>query len=277
MVMTDPIADMLTRIRNANRQHHETVMVPASKLKADIAEILKNEGFIKGYKVEGEGPIKNINITLKYRGNDRVITDLKRISKPGLRVYAKVNEIPKVLNGLGNKIINVPEGVTVDIAADNTVTVTGAKGTLVRQFSPVITINKEDNVITVARSSEQKTHKQLHGTTRALLANMIEGVHEGFKKQLEIVGIGYRGQMKGNTLVLNIGYSHQVEIEAEEGVTIETPNNTTIVVSGISKERVGQVAAQIREVRKPEPYKGKGIKYSDERIIRKEGKTAGKK
>ena len=168
------------------------------------------------------------------------------------------------MSRVGNKIINVPEGVTVDIAADNTVTVTGAKGTLVRQFSPVITINKEDNVITVARSSEQKTHKQLHGTTRALLANMIEGVHEGFKKQLEIVGIGYRGQMKGNTLVLNIGYSHQVEIEAEEGVTIETPNNTTIVVSGISKERVGQVAAQIREVRKPEPYKGKGIKYSDE-------------
>ena len=109
------------------------------------------------------------------------------------------------MSRVGNKIINVPEGVTVDIAADNTVTVTGAKGTLVRQFSPVITINKEDNVITVARSSEQKTHKQLHGTTRALLANMIEGVHEGFKKQLEIVGIGYRGQMKGNTLVLNIG------------------------------------------------------------------------
>ena len=116
------------------------------------------------------------------------------------------------MSRVGNKIINVPEGVTVNIATDNTVTVTGPKGTLVRQFSPVITINQEDNVITVARSSEQKTHKQLHGTTRALLANMIEGVHEGFKKQLEIVGIGYRGQMKGNTLVLNIGYSHQVEV-----------------------------------------------------------------
>ena len=106
---------------------------------------------------------------------------------------------------------------------------------------------------------------------------MIEGVHVGFKKELEIVGIGYRGQMKGNTLVLNIGYSHPVEVEGEEGVKIETPSNTKIVVSGISKERVGQVAAQIREVRKPEPYKGKGIKYVDERIIRKEGKTAGKK
>ena len=176
------------------------------------------------------------------------------------------------MSRVGNKIINVPEGVTVDIAADNTVTVTGPKGTLVRQFSPVITIKQEENV-----STEQKTHKQLHGTTRALLANMIEGVHVGFKKELEIVGIGYRGQMKGNTLVLNIGYSHPVEIEGEEGVTIETPSNTKIVVSGISKERVGQVAAQIREVRKPEPYKGKGIKYVDERIIRKEGKTAGKK
>ena len=114
MVMTDPIADMLTRIRNANRQHHETVMVPASKLKVDIAEILKNEGFIKGYKVEGEGPIKNIVITLKYRGNERVITDLKRISKPGLRVYAKVNEIPKVLNGLGIVILSTSQGVITD-------------------------------------------------------------------------------------------------------------------------------------------------------------------
>ena len=114
MVMTDPIADMLTRIRNANRQHHETVMVPASKVKVDIAEILKNEGFIKGYKVEGEGPIKNIVITLKYRGNERVITDLKRISKPGLRVYAKVNEIPKVLNGLGIVILSTSQGLMTD-------------------------------------------------------------------------------------------------------------------------------------------------------------------
>ncbi len=114
MGMTDPIADMLTRIRNANRQHHETVMVPASKLKVDIAEILKNEGFIKGYKVEGEGPIKNIVITLKYRGNERVITDLKRISKPGLRVYAKVNEIPKVLNGLGIVILSTSQGLMTD-------------------------------------------------------------------------------------------------------------------------------------------------------------------
>ena len=181
------------------------------------------------------------------------------------------------MSRIGNKIINVPEGVTVEVATDNTVTVKGAKGTLVRKFSPVITIEQDANVITVKRSSDAKKDKQLHGTTRALLANMVEGVSNGFKKELEIVGIGYRGQMKGNKLVLNIGYSHQVEIEPEEGVKIETPSQTQIVVSGISKERVGQVAAEIRAVRKPEPYKGKGIKYVNERIIRKEGKTAGKK
>ena len=181
------------------------------------------------------------------------------------------------MSRIGNKAIHVPEGVTVEVATDNTVTVKGAKGTLVRKFSPVITIEQDANVITVKRSSDAKKDKQLHGTTRALLANMVEGVSNGFKKELEIVGIGYRGQMKGNKLVLNIGYSHQVEIEAEEGVTIETPSQTSIVVSGISKERVGQVAAEIRAVRKPEPYKGKGIKYVNERIIRKEGKTAGKK
>ena len=176
------------------------------------------------------------------------------------------------MSRIGNKIITVPEGVTVEIADDNTVTVTGSKGTLVKQFSPVISFKQEGNEITVVRSSEEKHVKQLHGTTRALLANMIEGVHNGYSKTLEIVGIGYRGQMKGNTLVLNIGFSHQVEIEAEEGVKVETPNPNTIVVSGIDKERVGQMAALIRSKKKPEPYKGKGIKYADEVIRRKVGK-----
>ncbi len=181
------------------------------------------------------------------------------------------------MSRVGNKIISIPEGVTVEITNDNTVTVTGTKGTLVRQFSPVITIEQNEGVITVKRNSEQKTHKQLHGTTRAVLANMIEGVHTGYSKTLEIVGIGYRAAMQGSKLVLNMGYSHPVEIAVEEGITIETPSQTKIIVSGINKERVGHVAAIIREVRKPEPYKGKGIRYSGERIIRKEGKTAGKK
>lgn len=181
------------------------------------------------------------------------------------------------MSRIGNKIIMVPEGVKVDIADDNTVTVTGSKGTLVRQFSPLINIDLNGNEIKVSRTSEQKSVKQLHGTTRALLANMIEGVHNGYEKTLEIVGIGYRAQMKGDVLVLNVGFSHQVEIKGEEGVKIETPNQTTIKVSGISKERVGEIAARIRAVKKPEPYKGKGIKYSNEKILRKEGKTAGKK
>ncbi len=181
------------------------------------------------------------------------------------------------MSRVGNKLINVPEGVKVEIAEDNTVTVTGAKGTLVEKFSSAIVIEIEGNIIKVKRTSEEKHVKQLHGTTRALLANMIEGVHNGFEKTLEIVGIGYRAAMQGSKLVLNVGYSHPVEIESEEGVKIETPNQNTIKVSGISKERVGEISARIRAVRKPEPYKGKGIKYSDERIIRKEGKTAGKK
>ena len=181
------------------------------------------------------------------------------------------------MSRVGNKIINVPEGVTVEVASDNTVTVKGAKGTLVKQFSPAISIHQEGAVITVKRSSEEKTVKQLHGTTRALLANLIKGVSEGYKIDLEIVGIGYRAQVQGNKLVLNVGYSHPVEIIPEEGVKIEAPTATSVSVSGIDKERVGEYAARIRAVRKPEPYKGKGIKYVGEHIIRKEGKTAGKK
>ena len=181
------------------------------------------------------------------------------------------------MSRIGNKLIDVPEGVKIEVADDNTVTVTGAKGTLVKQFSPLIKLDIDGAQITCVRANEDKKTKQLHGTTRALLANMIEGVSKGYSKKLEIVGIGYRGQMKGDKLVLNVGYSHQVEIEGEEGVKIETPSQTEIVVSGIDKERVGEIAARIRAVRKPEPYKGKGIKYTDERIIRKEGKTAGKK
>ena len=181
------------------------------------------------------------------------------------------------MSRVGNKIINVPEGVTVEVASDNTVTVKGAKGTLVKQFSPAISIEQEGTVITVKRSSEEKTVKQLHGTTRALLANMIEGVSKGYKIDLEIVGIGYRAQVQGNKLVLNVGYSHPVEIIPEEGVKIEAPTATSVSVTGIDKERVGEYAARIRAVRKPEPYNGKGIKYVGEHIIRKEGKTAGKK
>ncbi|RRC92794.1 50S ribosomal protein L6 [Erysipelotrichaceae bacterium OH741_COT-311] len=181
------------------------------------------------------------------------------------------------MSRIGNKTITVPAGVEITITGSNEVTVKGPKGTLTRQFSPLIGIKVEDGVVTCTRANEEKHTKQLHGTTRALLNNMIEGVHTGFTKVLEIVGIGFKAALSGNKLVLNVGYSHPVEFVAEEGVKIEVPSATEVRVSGIDKQRVGELAANIRATRKPEPYKGKGIRYKGEKIRRKEGKTAGKK
>lgn len=181
------------------------------------------------------------------------------------------------MSRIGNKTITVPAGVEITITGSNEVTVKGPKGTLTRQFSPLIGIKVEDGVVTCTRANEEKHTKQLHGTTRALLNNMIEGVHTGFTKVLEIVGIGFKAALSGNKLVLNVGYSHPVEFVAEEGVKIEVPSATEVRVSGIDKQRVGELAANIRATRKPEPYKGKGIRYKGEQIRRKEGKTAGKK
>ena len=181
------------------------------------------------------------------------------------------------MSRIGNKAITVPEGIEVIIAQGNEVTVKGPKGELTRQFSPIMLIELNDGILTVARPNEEKHSKQLHGTTRALLANMIEGTLNGYKKSLELVGIGYRANIVGTKLTINIGYSHPVIFEVEQGVIVACPTQTEIVVSGIDKQRVGEWAANIRAVRKPEPYLGKGIKYKGEIIRRKEGKTAGKK
>jgi large subunit ribosomal protein L6 len=181
------------------------------------------------------------------------------------------------MSRIGNKAITVPAGIEVIIAAGNEVTVKGPKGELTRQFSPLMLIELNDGILTVARPNEEKHTKQLHGTTRALIANMIEGTLNGYKKALELVGIGYRANIVGTKLTINIGYSHPVIFEVEPGVTIACPSQTEIVVTGIDKQRVGEWAANIRAVRKPEPYLGKGIKYKGEIIRRKEGKTAGKK
>jgi large subunit ribosomal protein L6 len=173
--------------------------------------------------------------------------------------------------------IAVPAGVDVKIDG-STVTVKGPKGTLTRTVSSNITVTLDNGVITVTRPNDLKENRSLHGLTRTLIANMVQGVNEGFKKELEINGIGYRAAKQGKDLVMNLGYSHQVIIPEIDGITIEVPNNTTIVVNGIDKQVVGQVAAEIREKRPPEPYKGKGIRYQGERIIRKEGKAGkGKK
>ncbi len=178
------------------------------------------------------------------------------------------------MSRIGNKTITIPAGCELSISEGNEVTVKGPKGTLVRQFSPLVEIKVDGTEVKCVRANDEKHTKQLHGTTRALLNNMIVGTTEGYKKTLEIVGIGYKAALEGNVLDLDVGYSHDIKFPIEEGITIEVPNPTTIVVSGIDKQRVGEVAAQIRGFRKPEPYKGKGIRYKGEFVRHKEGKTA---
>lgn len=181
------------------------------------------------------------------------------------------------MSRIGKMPISVPAGVEVK-NDNNTITVKGPKGELTKQFSKELTINIADGVITVSRPSDDKMHRSLHGLTRTLIANMVEGVTNGFSKTLEIEGIGYRAAKQGNKVNLNLGFSHPVIIEETDLVKLDVPQPNKIVVSSIDKQAVGQVAAEIREKRPPEPYKGKGIRYAGERIIRKEGKAGkGKK
>ena len=180
------------------------------------------------------------------------------------------------MSRIGNKTINVPAGVTVDVQEGNFVVVKGPKGELSFQFNQDININIDGNVINVVRPSESKEHRTIHGTTRAVLNNMVVGVSEGFKKALEIKGVGYRAQLSNGKLVINAGYSNPVEMEIPAGLQVEVPKNTEIIISGADKQLVGEFAANVRKIRKPEPYKGKGIRYADEHIRRKEGKKASK-
>ncbi len=176
------------------------------------------------------------------------------------------------MSRIGKKPVAIPDGVTVSL--DGTVlTVKGPKGELKREFHPDMIINIGEKEITVERPTDNKEHRALHGTTRSLINNMIEGVTKGFERSLELVGVGYRASKSGKKLVLNVGYSHPVEIEPEEGLDIEVPSQTKVIVKGIDKERVGALAANIRAVRPPEPYKGKGIRYEGEYVRRKVGKT----
>ncbi len=177
------------------------------------------------------------------------------------------------MSRVGRLPIAIPAGVTVTVTPDNVVTVKGPKGELTKAMSKEINIAIEENQVVVTRPSDVKEHRALHGLTRALINNMVIGVTNGYAKTLQLIGVGYRATAKGKGLTLNLGFSHPVEIEAVEGITFELPDSTTVVVRGIDKELVGDVAADIRTWRKPEPYKGKGIKYSDEVIRRKEGKT----
>jgi len=177
------------------------------------------------------------------------------------------------MSRIGKKPIDMPKGVKIDIQAGNVITVTGPKGTLSRQFTPDIMITQNENILNVARPDDSESHKALHGLTRTLLANMVSGVTTGFTKALEINGTGYRVAKVGVNLVFQVGYSHPVEVDPPEGITFAVDGLTKCSVTGIDKELVGQVAAQIRAIRKPEPYKGKGIKYAEEVVRRKAGKA----
>jgi large subunit ribosomal protein L6 len=176
------------------------------------------------------------------------------------------------MSRIGRLPIAVPSGVDVTIEGRN-VTVKGPKGTLSRALHPDMTLSREDGTLVVTRPTEQKTHKQLHGLTRTLVNNMVVGVTDGYRKGLEITGVGYRAALSGKKLQLNLGYSHQIEIDPPEGITFEVENPTRLAVVGIDKELVGQIAAKVRATRKPEPYKGKGVRYAGEYIRRKAGKA----
>ncbi len=180
------------------------------------------------------------------------------------------------MSRIGNAIIEIPAGVTVD-AKDGVLTVKGPKGTLTQSYDTVITPNVEGNVIRFTRANELATTKAKHGLYRALCANMVKGVTEGFKKTLIVNGVGWKVSKQGKKLVMNVGFSHPVEIDEIDGIAIECPSQTEIVLSGIDKEKIGQFAAKVRGVREPEPYHGYGIRYSDEVIDRKVGKAAGAK
>ena len=179
------------------------------------------------------------------------------------------------MSRIGNRELTIPAGVTVTVN-ENVVTVKGAKGELSLKLTDGIKLNIEENGLTVETSGKTKFANAMHGTTNSLIKNMIKGVSEGYSKGLEIIGVGYRFQVRGNVLVVNAGYSHPVELAIPQGLTIETVSNTEITVNGIDKELVGEFAAKVRKVRKPEPYKGKGVRYKDEFIRRKEGKKASK-
>jgi len=180
------------------------------------------------------------------------------------------------MSRIGRTPIAVPAGVDIKVSETNVVTVKGPKGTLERAICPDISINVDGATINVTRPTDEPRHRSLHGLSRSLVSNMVTGVSDGFKKELDIVGIGYRATKEGNRLVMNLGFSHQVIIEETENITIDVPSPNKVIINGIDKQEVGQFAADIRKKRPPEPYKGKGVKYSTEVVRRKEGKTGSK-
>ena len=285
--------------------------IPASRLKTEMARILTEQGYVESYAVEPGRVGQTLRVTLKYTEDRKpVIEGMERVSRPGRRTYVGVRrgaqgagrdghhdrfDLPRrddrprrpprrrrrraggeglvAMSRIGRQPITLPEGVMVSVEPE-LVRVNGPKGELTQRVSAEMTVEKTDDEVTVSRPSDRGEHRALHGLTRSLIFNMVQGVTEGFEKRLEIQGVGYRAQLKGKNLELALGYSHPVPIAAPDGIEFEVPSPTEIVVRGISKQLVGEIAAQIRKKRPPEPYKGKGIRYKDEYVARKVGKRA---
>ena len=315
MTMTDPIADMLTRIRNATIARHDSVRMPSSKLKEALADVLQREGYIADHTVTGDPgrPGRTLEINLKFTEERQpIISGLRRVSKPGLRVYIKADRLPRVLVVSASPSFPRARGssptarrASAGWAARSSATSgrgfpcpasaacrspfppasrcpsaaarspSRARRAPWRDASADIVVRQEDSTLLVERPDDEREHRALHGLTRSLVNNMVTGVTDGFAKELEIVGVGYRATAQGpNRIELAVGYSHTVPVDAPDGISFEVPQPTRIIVRGIDKQAVGQVAADIRKIRKPEPYKGKGIRYVGEVVRRKAGKAA---
>ena len=313
MSVSDPVADMLTKIRNAAAAGHEKVDVPSSKLKLEIVKILKTEGFIKNFKRLNDAGENTIRMFLKYDDNESpVIHGIERVSTPGRRVYSGYKMLPRVYNGYGTLILStsvgvitgkhasekqvggelickvwseatvsrigklpvaIPAGVKVSVA-DGSLTVEGPKGKLSRSYNAMVQVKLENSEVLVTRVNETKEARSFHGLYRNLIHNMVVGVSQGFSKTLVINGVGYRAEVQGKLLVMALGYSNDFIALIPEGIEVKVePQGNKVIISGIDKEKVGEFAAQIRKLRLPEPYKGKGIRYETEVIKRKVGKT----
>ena len=316
MSMNDPIGDLLSRIRNAQMRKKSKVSTPGSRLRANLLDVLKTEGYIRGYTtVEHKDGRSEFEIELKYFDGAPVIREIERMSKPGRRVYVSVKTLPRVNNGLGISILSTPKGVMADHDAreaecrrrnplhrvlgpgkrnktmsrigkkpvpipsgvtanveGQTVKVKGPKGQLQVVLPDDVMVKMDNGEVKVDPRNETKRARSMWGTSRTLVNNLVTGVTKGYERKLEITGVGYRAALQGKNLQIALGYSHDVIFPIPEGIAIATPKPTEILITGIDKQKVGQVAAEIRSFRPPEPYKGKGVKYANEYIFRKEGK-----
>src|SRR6478736_6762870 len=260
-MVNDPIGDMIARIRNAQMRSKSKVSMPGSKQRERVLEVLKTEGFIRGYaSVAHASGRSELEIELKYFDGEPVIREIERISKPGRRVYVAVRNLPRLNNGLGAAILSTPKGVMADHDALQVV------------VHDDVSVAMDKTGIKLEPRSETKRARSMWGTSRTLVANVLAGVTKGFEEKLEITGVGYRAAVQGKNLQLQLGFSHDVNFPIPEGIAIATPKPTEIVVTGVDKQKVGHVAAEIRGFRPPEPYKGKGVRYANEYIFRKEGK-----